>query len=78
MGSSLVREGVESRKINRLGEKNKSGNRGLAVSRKLKSNGVKITAKGNYRQKVVCLQVNRGDQAVLSEHMILAVGSLSA
>lgn len=46
MGSRLEREGAERRKANRLAGKN-NGNKRLAVSKELRSNGVKITAKGN-------------------------------
>lgn len=77
MGYSLDREEVQSGKKNRLAGKS-SGNKRLAVSMKLKSEGVKITAKGNYTQEVMWSKVNCGDGVVLGKHMILAVGSLSA
>lgn len=57
MGSRLDREGLERRKANTLAGKN-SGNKRLAVSKELRSNGVKITVKGNYTQEVLCSEVH--------------------
>lgn len=70
MESRLDREGVERRKANRLARKT-SGNKILAVSMELRSNGGKITAKGNYTQEVLCSEVHDVDGAVLSKHVIL-------